>query len=154
MSQMDDAASVDVTTEIEIARPIAEVAAFASDPDNVPRWYVNIQSVEWQTPRPLQIGSQIAFVAKFLRRRLEYVYEVVEWRPAEIFVMRTRSGPFPMETTYAWTPLGEATTRMSLRNRGAPRGFSRLVAPFMAAAIRRANRKDLALLKSVLETAE
>jgi hypothetical protein len=54
------------------------VAAFASEPDNAPRWYVNIRSVEWQTPRPMQIGSRFAFVAQFLGRRLEYVYQVIE----------------------------------------------------------------------------
>jgi hypothetical protein len=40
---------------------------------------------------------------------------------------------------------------MSLRNRGQPSGFSRVVGPMMAAAMRRANRKDLARLKSLLE---
>lgn len=33
---------------------------------------------------------------------------------------------------------------MTLRNRGAPRGFSKLAAPLMASAMRRANEKDLA----------
>jgi hypothetical protein len=41
---------------------------------------------------------------------------------------------------------------MQLRNRGTPAGFSRLVAPFMAASMRRANQKDLARLKEILET--
>jgi hypothetical protein len=41
---------------------------------------------------------------------------------------------------------------VTLRNRGAPAGFSRLVAPFMAAVMRRENRKDLARLKSLLES--
>ena len=40
---------------------------------------------------------------------------------------------------------------MTLRNRGEPSGFSKLVAPFIAASMRRANRKDLALLQAILE---
>ncbi len=44
-----------------------------------------------------------------------------------------------------------SVTRMTLRNRGEPAGFNRFVAPFLAFAMRRANRKDLALLKQRLE---
>ena len=142
--------NVDITTQTVIAAPVARVAAFASEPDNAPRWYVNIKSVEWQTPRPIAIGSRFAFVAQFLGRRLEYVYPVVEYDPDKRLVMRTADGPFPMETTYEWEPT-EAGTRMTIRNRGTPSGFSRMVAPFMSAAMRRANRKDLAALKALLE---
>lgn len=57
-----------------------------------------------------------------------------------------------METTYTWEPVGEQTTRMALRNRGEPSGFfSRLAAPFMSVAMRRANRKDLTMLRQILE---
>lgn len=143
--------TVDVLSEIEIARPKPEVAAFAADPDNAPAWYFNIKSAEWQSERPLRVGSRIAFVARFLGQRLAYVYEVVELVPGERLVMRTAQGPFPMETSYHWEPTADGGTRMTLRNRGTPAGFSRLVAPFMAAAIGRANRKDLARLKSILE---
>ena len=143
--------SVDVRTEIDIARPIGEVAAYAADPDHAPEWYANIDSVEWKTARPLQVGSVVGFVARFLGRRLAYDYEFVELVPGERLVMRTAEGPFPMETTYTWTPTAADGTHMTLRNKGAPAGFSRVLAPFMAPAMRRANRKDLAALKSILE---
>jgi Polyketide cyclase / dehydrase and lipid transport len=143
--------SIDVSSEIVINRRRTEVAEYAANPDNAPRWYVNIKAVEWKTPRPLQVGSQIAFVAEFLGKRLAYTYEIVELVPDLRLVMRTAQGPFPMETTYTWESIVHEATRMTLRNRGQPVGFSRLFAPFMTIAMRRANRKDLKLLKILLE---
>ena len=139
--------SVDVEVETTIERSAATVAGFAGDPTNATKWYANIKSVEWKTTRPLRVGSRVAFVAHFLGRRLAYTYEIVELVPGERLVMRTAEGPFPMETTYIWEAMGTGGTRMTLRNRGTPRGFSKWLAPFMAFAIRRANRKDLANLK-------
>jgi uncharacterized membrane protein len=143
--------AVDVRTEIEIARPRAEVAAYAADPDKATSWYENIKSIEWRTEPPLAVGSRIEFVATFLGRRLAYTYEVVEHVPDERFVMRTAEGPFPMETTYAWEDAPSGGTRMTLRNAGEPAGFAKVAAPAMARAMRRANGKDLERLKQLLE---
>lgn len=143
--------SVDVLTEIDIARPVTDVAAYAADPDNAPTWYANIESVEWKTEPPLHVGAIVGFVARFLGRRLAYDYQIVALVPGERLVMRNAEGPFPMETTYTWTPTADNGTHMTLRNNGQPTGFSKLLAPLMAPAIRRANRKDLASLKAILE---
>ena len=142
---------VDIRSEIEIDRPRSDVAVYAADPDNATAWYENIEAVEWQSPKPLAVGSRIAFVARFLGRRLAYTYEVTEHVPGERFVMSTAEGPFPMETTYVWEDSTGGGTRMTLRNRGEPSGFVQITAPMMAAAIRRANRKDLRRLKRILE---
>src|SRR5262245_36484027 len=143
--------NVDVTTEAVINRPIDAVSSYAADPSHAPDWYENIKTAEWKTDPPVRVGSRIAFVAHFLGRRLAYTYEVVEYTPGQRLVMRTADGPFPMETTYEWRPEGQDRTHMSLRNRGEPKGFSAAVAPFMSMAMRRANHKDLAKLKKVLE---
>ena len=145
---------VDIQTEIEIDRPRGVVAAYASDPDNATAWYDNIKAIEWKSPKPIGVGAQISFVAKFLGRRLAYTYEVKEMVAGARFVMATAEGPFPMETTYIWEDTPSGGTRMTLRNRGEPSGFSKLAAPLMATAMRRANRKDLAKLKAILESAD
>ena len=144
--------AVDVVTEIVIDRPAEVVAAYAADPANAPAWYDNITSATWETSPPLRTGSRISFTAHFLGRHLAYTYEVTDFTPTERLVMRTEQGPFPMETTYTWQAITDRSTRMTLRNRGEPAGFSKLTAPLMAIAMRRANRKDLANLRARLES--
>ena len=142
--------AVDVVSEIEIARPRAEVAAYAGDPDNTTAWYANIKAVEWETPPPLAVGSRLAFVAQLPRPPARYTYEIRELVPGERLVMSTAQGPFPMETTYAWEDAGEGATRMTLRNRGEPAGFAKVGAPLMARAMRRAMSQDLRRLSGLL----
>ena len=141
---------LDVETETLIRCPRERVAAYAGDPTHAPVWYANIKAVEWVSPPPLNLGTRLAFVASFLGRRIACTYEVIEYRHGTRLVMRTSEGPFPMETTYEWHDDGEGT-RMTLRNRGMPSGFSRLVTPFLSVAVRAANRKDLGRLKRILE---
>jgi hypothetical protein len=117
-------ATVDVEVHTVIGRPRSVVAAYACDPDNATTWYANIKAVQWETPKPIVVGSRFAFTASFLGRKLNYTYEVVDWLPDERFVMRTAHRPFPMETTYAFEEALNGATRMRLRNRGEPSGFS------------------------------
>jgi uncharacterized membrane protein len=143
--------AVDVRTDIVIDLPCAEVYDYVADPTNVPAWYLNIEAVEWLTPPPAAVGSRMSFVATLLGRKLAHTYEVTELVPGERMVMRTCEGAFPMETTYTLQPLEDDRTRLCLRNAGEPSGFSRMASPLMTAAMRRANGKDLAKLKRVLE---
>ena len=144
--------NVDVSTEIVIKRSREQVAAYSADPDNAPIWYDNIKVVQWESQPPLALGSRIAFVATFLGRRLAYTYEIIDFQPGSRLVMSTQEGPFPMETTYIWEDAADGATRMTLRNRGSPSGFSNLVSPLMASNMRRTNQKDLAKLKEILES--
>jgi uncharacterized protein YndB with AHSA1/START domain len=144
--------TVDVQTETVIDRPLEAVAAYAADPSNAPEWYANIDSVVWETEPVVEVGARVAFVARFLGRRLEYTYELAEFEPGARLVMRTQQGPFPMETTYTWSSAEPGSTTMTLRNRGEPTGFARFTAGAMQRAMRRATTKDLQNLKRILES--
>ena len=142
---------VDVITTVVIDQPRSLVADYVAEPSNMPKWNVGVRSVKWKTPPPIGVGSHIAFSTHFLGRRLAFIYEVVEFVAGELLVMRVADGPFVMETTYSWESEGENRTKMMLRNRGCPRGFSKVLRPLLPAALRRANRNDLARLKEILE---
>jgi hypothetical protein len=143
---------VDVKVQILIRRPRHTVAEYASDPENATAWYSNIAAAQWETPAPATVGSRFAFTAHFLGRKMSYTYEVTELVPGRRFVMRTAQGPFPMETTYAWEDGHDGSTLMTLRNRGEPSGFFRVAGPVLAMAMKHATTKDLAKLKSILES--
>lgn len=144
---------VDVTVATRINRPLPEVAGYAADPSNVPTWYRRIASVEWVTEPPPVPGSRMKFCARFMGRELRYTYEIAEFRPGESLTMRTSDGPFPMNTVYTWSAIGEEATQMTLRNHGNPVGFSKLTGPLMSIAMRRAMTQDLSALKRILEAA-
>lgn len=150
MIESDGPPTVDVQVTEVIRRPIDVVADYASDPSHARDWYANISAVEWKTAPPLRVGTEAAFVARFLGRELRYTYLIVEYTPWSL-VMRTAQGPFPMETSYRYTSLPDGTTRMTLQNRGTPSGYSRLIAPIIRRAMRRATSKDLTSLKRILE---
>ena len=141
---------IDAVSEIEIARPRAEVAAFVLDQDNTPRWYKHVESVRWETSPPVAVGARFTHVAKVLGG-VAYTYEVRELVEGERFVMSTADGPFEMETTYTWADAPGGGTRMTLRNSGEPK--NKLSASVMERALGRASRNDLRRLKKLLESA-
>lgn len=143
--------NVDVEVTELIARPVADVAAYATEPTNAPRWYQRITAADRETDGPVQVGSRFAFKARFMGRDLAYTYEVTGHEPGVRLTMSTADGPFPMTTDYRWEPSGTDTTTMSIRNHGQPTGFSRLASPLLSIAMRRAMRGDLRTLKKILE---
>ena len=142
---------IDVSTEIDINCSKAKVAEYSANPDNAPKWYVNIKAAKWKTPKPLQVGSQIVFKTKFLGKLLVYIYEISEYAAEQKMVMKTIIGPFPMETIYTWKSIDGNITRMSLQSKGNPGGLSKLLTPLLSFAIKKANNKDLQRLKEIIE---
>ena len=114
-----DAATIDVVVEAVIRCPPEVVAAYASDPSNAPEWYANISEVEWNTAPPLQVSTEVTFVARFLGRTLRYTYEVVEYTATSL-IMRTAEGPFPMATSHRYESTPGGHTQMTLRTEALP----------------------------------
>jgi hypothetical protein len=143
---------VDVTVEETIRRAREDVAAYAMDWRNDREWIGALTDVRLVTPEPFGVGSQVARIAGFLGKRIEYVNEVVELEPGRRLVMRSVVAPFPMTVAYEFEDAEDAT-RMRIQTTGDASGFYRLGGPLLAAAVRRGVARDLRTIKRILEQA-
>jgi hypothetical protein len=149
---MGTAMEIDVASEIEIGVPREQVARFAADPGNATLWRQIFEEAEPEHVGSPQVGWRVIFVSKVLAGKVPYTYQVVEHVPGERLVMRTEDGPFPVQTTYAWEDAGDGATRMTLQTSGEPKKHTtKLAVRLMTKAWRKADAKDLAALKAVLE---
>ena len=143
--------STDVTVVTRIARPRPEVAGYATDWRNDPTWIRALRDVRLVTGEPFGVGSQVARVAGFLGRKMEYINEVVEWDGDRRFEMKSVKAPFPMTVVYEFEDAEGDATLMRIRAGGDASGFYRIAAPALNLAVRRGIQGDLAQLKELLE---
>lgn len=138
--------TTDVAAETTIERPRDEVAAYAADWQNDKEWIGALTEVRLVRDEPLQVAR----VASFLGKRIEYVNEVVEHEPGRRLVMRSIKAPFPMTVTYEFEDADGASV-MRIHTQGDASGFYRLAAPLLSRAVKRGLERDLGRLKAKLE---
>ena len=143
--------AIDITADVIIHRPRAEVAAYAMDPANDPLWISGIVEARQVTDGPFGVGTRVARVARFLGRRMAYTPEVREYAPGERLSMATDK-PFDMTITYAFEDAGTGT-QATIRVQGQGTGFYGVVAPLLAPMVKRNVAKDLRALKRIMESA-
>lgn len=137
----------DVSTETTIARPRDDVARYATDWRNDKDWIGALTDVRLVQEEPLQVAR----VASFLGKRIEYVNEVVEHDVGRRLVMRSVKAPFPMAVTYEFEDAPGGGALMRIRTEGDASGFYRLAGPLLSRAVKRGVAGDLERLKTRLE---
>ena len=139
---------------VVIERPIEEVFAFVTDPDNVSLWQSTSLATEKTSEGPVGVGTTFRDTSKFLGRRIESDYEVTENEPPNRQCMRITSGPIPGSGCYLLEPTDGGSTRFTQNFEADVGGFFRLAEPLVGRAIRRQMEADMATLKDLLEAGE
>ena len=139
--------TTDVSVERRIERPRKDVEAYAADWRNDEQWIGALDEVRLVREDPLQVAR----VASFLGKRIEYVNEVVEHEPGRRLVMRSVKAPFPMTVTYEFEDAERGGSVMRIRTQGDTSGFYRIAGPLLSRAVKRGLERDLAQLKERLE---
>jgi hypothetical protein len=135
--------SIDITARVHVDREPAVVAAYMTDPGNDPEWIGGLREAEVLDAGPVAVGSRVRRVAYFLRRRVEYINEILALDETQLD-MKSVKAPFPMHITYRFEPAPGGGTKVTNRVRG---GGLRILAPL----VRRNVQRDLERLRDVLE---
>ena len=136
---------------IIIQRPIEEVFAFVSDLQNATQWQSGVLEVRRVTEGPLGIGTQFAFVRKFMGRKMEAISEFVAYEPNSKVVFKNNSGPMDFENSYLFEATDECTRLTSILEMQ-PKGFISLAEPLIDAGLKREMETAFGDLKDLLES--
>ncbi len=139
---------------VVIERPIEEVFAFVTDPNNDPLWQSTSLETEQTSEGPVDAGTTFRNTSKFLGRRIDSTYEVTENDPPHKQCVRITSGPIPGSGCYLFEPANGGSTRFTQIFEAEAGGFFRLAEPLVARAIRRQMEADMETLKDLLESGE
>jgi uncharacterized protein YndB with AHSA1/START domain len=143
---------IDITVETQIARPVHEVFAYATDPERLSSWQTNTVSATREDDGPYGVGSRLREVHRAPGgKELESVVEVVEYAPGRVFALEVREGT-PIHAHITFDP-AEGGTRMRLRAHGGLSGPARIMEPLFARVLRKQFARNVATLKQVLEDA-
>ena len=139
-----------ISETVLIQRPPEDVFRFVTDPTKTTLWQTTIDELRQVTPGPMAVGTQATDVRRFLGRRIESQWEVVEHDPPRRSAIRGISGPIPFTGTYTLEPV-EGATRFTCAVELDAHGFFKLAEPIFAGIARRELRSNLGHLKDLLE---
>ncbi len=135
---------------ITINRPVEEVFAFTSNPENEPLWRPELVELEITSEGPIGVGTTLREVMQFLGRRIENTGEITKYEPNKMMAVKSTSGPFPFEMTGTYRPV-EGGTELTFEVEAEVGGFFRFAEPLVARMGKRQMETQLANLKDLME---
>jgi uncharacterized protein YndB with AHSA1/START domain len=141
-----------IESHIDIARPPKEVFDYLADAESLPEYAADFDSVE--RTRGSGPGPDAVYTYK-MRRGVEGTFRHTVFRPHSKLVWQgpaARSGPGTMAPAGSWELREiDGGTRVTLTMSPVPGGLLRIMAPMLAASIRKTLPTALLLLKRRLE---
>jgi uncharacterized protein YndB with AHSA1/START domain len=143
---------IDFTIETHIARPVAEVFAYVTDPSTLSEWQTNTVSVVVEPDGPVAVGSRLREVHRGPGGvRSASVVEVVELDMYKSFRLRMVEGRPLVHADISFVKATVDHMRLAFRVHGQTSGLMRLLEPLLVVGLRRQFTAHCATLKRMLE---
>jgi carbon monoxide dehydrogenase subunit G len=140
--------NLDLSTLID--RPVKDVFAFVTNPNNMAKWNSAVVSMQQITPGAVGMGTKFKSAGEMMGRRIEGEMQVVAFEPDAKYGFQMNAGPVQMNVTLTFKTVGTGT-KLSLNAQGNPGGLFKLAEGVMTGRIKSMMEENLARLKSVLE---
>ena len=135
----------------EIALPAAEVFAFLSNLENLPRWQSGVVRAGQTSPGPIDVGSTAVVERRMFGQQIVADLVVTVYEAPRRIVLNTETSGVSVQASVAIEPLGAARCRvtfgMTLETSGF---FMKAVEPMVAQAAEADIEASLARLREVL----
>ena len=133
-----------------IDKPVKDVFAFVTNPNNMSKWNSAVISMQQITPGAVGMGTKFKNVGEMLGRRIEGEMQVVAFEPDTKYGFQMNAGPMQVNVVLSFKTVGTGT-KINLNAQGNPAGVFKLAEGVMQGRVKSMMEENLARLKSVLE---
>ena len=133
-----------------VDRPMKDVFAFVSNPNNMSQWNSAVVSLQQSTPGAVGVGTKFKTVGEMMGRRIEGELQITIYEPDTKCGFQLQAGPMQVNLTLAFKTVGTGT-KVSLNAQGNPGGIFKLAEGVMAGQVKSMMEGNLARLKTFLE---
>jgi uncharacterized membrane protein len=141
---------MDVSLSTIINRPSEDIFAVLTNLENDLKWRSEWVDARKTSEGPIGIGTRFSLFAKAFGRRIETVYETIQYEPSRIVRWKAMSGPIPLIFQRSFESI-EGGTRLTIRYQAELRGFMKLAMSFMIGSVKKQHEGDLRKLKELME---
>jgi len=133
-----------------VDRPMKDVFAFVSNPNNMSQWNSAVISLEQSTPGKVDVGTKFKTTGEMMGRRIEGEMQITTYEPDTKCGFQLQAGPMLVNLTLNFKTVGTGT-KVSLNAQGNPGGIFKLAEGVMTGQVKSMMEGNLARLKTVLE---
>lgn len=143
-------ANMQIQQSVTINRPVSQVFAFVSNPDNNTLWQPEVIEHTMVSDGPMALGSKMRHVSKFMGMRVQANVDVTEFVPDHKITFRVTSGTLPYTIQYCLDAEGSGT-RFTYSAVMDSNRWLKLAQPLIKPSAQRVIEGDLARFKALLQ---
>ncbi|HNE03748.1 MAG TPA: SRPBCC family protein [Anaerolineales bacterium] len=141
---------INIDLGVLIDRPVKDVFAFVSNPNNMTKWNSAVINLEPLTPGTVGVGAKFKTTGEAMGRRIEGEMQITAYEPDTKCGFQVTAGPMQVNLTMTFKTVGTGT-KVSLNAQGNPGGLFKLAEGVMAGQVKSMMEGNLSRLKSALE---